>query len=1182
VSKSLMRDHTGRIACLHAWLLPDASTSLPDFVGERQRPRLRGVGRALRGCLPPCLAIPLVVVLVFVAAASSLLACFLSSPAWCGRGASRHGLHAVGGPDARRPRQALGGVRSSAVSRRAVGGNSIVCYNCGQPGHFATQCPEKVGQQRRSLTSSPLSSPLNSPTSLPMSSPTSPPMSLPTTPSRPHKRRSWASGLRWRLGRLLRVRPDTAAERLAQPRAIGNFGPLADLAGDPLKGSTLTAEFWLFRPEAEETNAPFPESWRNACRQIKGQLFIKDNRVNVKYRYDQTFVAGMKSLSGTWDSDGQVWTLPIERLSSAAALCEHIGWSLEDCIREQVAELEHALPAGGLTKQRISVSASLGRRNGTAVGRCKLAYWSWLKWEDDLLSPIKDLHYTTVNYDRSDQTWEFDLLALPKVVHRFRSLGCTTSRSLDDTTRLLESLSPLAQPPRRASLPMAAACLACGAVWVARSGFAWGLLAVAALAVVPLSLVVRRLSQREDRLLASRVSDFLRTILALSQGFKRQSDVVDNGQISAGKERVLTSLMGREPALTPVIYPVLRFSSHCAGYAAGLHSSLDGGIGGNLLDLVYQGNFQLRKEDERAIGVSPPKMWDLINKSGQKDAVNQIFSKGRADASVKSPTQKVDESAEGSTKAAHAGEADGAKQQGQVVDAEHVPTAGEASTERTLAGETETKVIQDTMRSVSDVSRAAFASKRLSFTEATDLSSMLKGQTLRTYGNRNEGSVLEMYSARTGRQVYGQQEYLHAALPRERSKESLAQVFPEPSGKLDRMRLSVTPKTNRAPRFFELNAKVDGFVDLPRLSTVARRAGGLDKEGDQTAVVEVKMRVYKTKTVLEDLIQLACYLKMSGCTRGELVECLHDDLRVSTLDFSPGSSARRAFDEQVLPALYTTAEAVYNIRADKAQRLQLLRAARDPRLMAQFREQVCPHLKRDDYNYRNMLKAFMASVTLGSSADQTPKVRVDSAAQPESLPEATEAIRDSAPVLPVPVRQLATPSAWAMLEGSAEVAESPAQPEAPPETQDARLNSELESPTEQLATSSVDQTPETTREIAGQTEVPPEEQDASHSSGISSPTEQLATSSADHISEGISEFVATSSVDQTPATIGEIAGQSEVLPKEQDAPRSSAISSPTEQFATSSADQISAGIRESAARPDPWQETRELLLNSRH
>jgi len=403
----------------------------------------------------------------------------------------------------------------------------------------------------------------------------------------------------------------------------------------------------------------------------------------------------------------------------------------------------------------------------------------------------------------------------------------------------------------------------------------------------------------------------------------------------------------RLPATACVPRQTLRISAGRAAKAAGLHPFTD--IGDLFLEFVYQDLPDLLLRDAAIVGVeiiSPEaERTRLLAKSGELETI---------DAALRT-----------------------------------------ASTANWL------ELSRQQQKLVTDTVGAAEHAKKLTQEEAADLKRMLEMEISCEFGARHEDAAIDAYAGQLGAEVYGQQRRVSMAFPKCSPQEALLHTLPPlrdtplpreegltSSAKLNAAdektasvvagdadiggggtgssatgcaATTVDKNTNDSTcdaAHFRLTGFVDGLVDLaPRIQPGKQEL----PSAPRTVVVEVKHRMGKIRQPpnLYDVIQLCCYCRVFGLSRGHLVQCLREEspafcqppgcpvgqLHVTDLDFSPSSSDRKGWDQHVLPALYKVADAVYAVRSDETARLRLL-AAENPEARRAIVVDFCPHLDK--------------------------------------------------------------------------------------------------------------------------------------------------------------------------------------------------------------------------------------------
>ena len=285
-------------------------------------------------------------------------------------------------------------------------------------------------------------------------------------------------------------------------------------------------------------------------------------------------------------------------------------------------------------------------------------------------------------------------------------------------------------------------------------------------------------------------------------------------------------------------------------------------------------------------------------------------------------------------------------------------------------------LVREQQKLVTDTVGGAETAGELTQEEAADLKRMLEMEISCDFGARHEDAAIDAYAGQVAAEVYGQQRRVSMAFPRCNPEEALLHTLPplrdSPLPREEQQRGSTshgdsgcvvatgdesTKDHTPDAAHFRLTGFVDGLVDL----TLQVKPGEQrSASAPRTVVVEVKHRMAKIKEPpnLYDVIQLCCYCRVFGLSRGHLVQCLREEspsfcqppgctvgqLHVTDLDFSFGSSDRKGWDEHVLPALYKITDAVYAARSDETTRLRLL-AAENPEARRAIVTDLCPHLK---------------------------------------------------------------------------------------------------------------------------------------------------------------------------------------------------------------------------------------------
>lgn len=258
--------------------------------------------------------------------------------------------------------------------------------------------------------------------------------------------------------------------------------------------------------------------------------------------------------------------------------------------------------------------------------------------------------------------------------------------------------------------------------------------------------------------------------------------------------------------------------------------------------------------------------------------------------------------------------------------------------------------LQHSQEAVRVLLQVAEKAKRLTAAEIEDLRSILQSEMNCEFGARHEDAAIDAYALRVRAPVYGQQRRVSVPLPAEPT-EALTTVFPMPG--IDGC--SRGQAGAEAKPFFRLTGFVDGMVDLPRESCAS-----VDSTAPKdTLVVEVKHRMGKIQDPphIYDIVQLGSYCRALGCSAGHLVQCLRAGVRgaatdvgtlhVTRLDFSEGSRDRQGWDKHVLPSLYKTASAVYEVRKSPEARIRLLAASPlGTSERGDIIAELCPHLAR--------------------------------------------------------------------------------------------------------------------------------------------------------------------------------------------------------------------------------------------
>lgn len=376
------------------------------------------------------------------------------------------------------------------------------------------------------------------------------------------------------------------------------------------------------------------------------------------------------------------------------------------------------------------------------------------------------------------------------------------------------------------------------------------------------------------------------------------------------------------PCLTPETdVHQLRISAGRAASAAGLHPYTD--VGEMFLEFVYQDLPELLLRDAAVAGVEVLSAQDererLLAKCGAREAFAEALRRGAASQGVEA------------LKSARA----------------------------------------DVARIASEVQAAG----RVTAEEAAEIQRALELEINLDFGERHEDSAVAAYSKRIGLPVYGDQHRVKVAMPwpsgcgNAPTAADLAMTGVLPAHRIGSRREELDRGFGGGgmfgdPReaFFYLTGFTDGIVDIPVAQTTPQPtlSGGAppcaaDAAPVETVVVEVKHRMGRIPEPpnLYDVVQLGCYCRVLGCSRGHLVQCLREgaavgrdgcvgELRVSELDFREGSVDRKGWDESVLPGMYAIVQAVYAARADEALRLRLLRASTEER--GGIVRGLCPHL----------------------------------------------------------------------------------------------------------------------------------------------------------------------------------------------------------------------------------------------
>lgn len=407
--------------------------------------------------------------------------------------------------------------------------------------------------------------------------------------------------------------------------------------------------------------------------------------------------------------------------------------------------------------------------------------------------------------------------------------------------------------------------------------------------------------------------------------------------VSASDDEGVPAPVAATRPTSPSQPQLLRISAGRAAAAAGIHRWAD--IGEMFLELLYQDLPGLLLEDAKLAGVEvvapAAERARLLGKSGEAEALESALKEAAAAPGI-----------------------EGA---------------------------------QAARQAVSQVVAKAEELQRLSSQEAQELRQTLELEINLEFGARHEDNAIEVYEGRVGRKVYGQQHRVSVPMPAEGHLVALAQALPPPHPgvrpKDDLVQVDadrppapqstgtgVNGSDREGPRpFFRLTGFVDGLLDVPRASpgpanpmtgqqqpwkAASDASVPASAEANETLVVEVKHRMGKIKEPPEvyDIVQLCCYCRALGCTRGDLVQCLRtrsiscdgsiqqrEILHVTRVDFSEGSEDRKGWDQHVLPGLYATAAAVYKAREDQWLRLRILSAA-TPEERSQLVGELCPHL----------------------------------------------------------------------------------------------------------------------------------------------------------------------------------------------------------------------------------------------
>lgn len=212
-------------------------------------------------------------------------------------------------------------------------------------------------------------------------------------------------------------------------------------------------------PKSPEPQSRFPAEYRNVFRRKKNvNLYIREDvGVVFEFAYNTTIIQAVKTqIKGrAWNPQMKCWTCPLESLSDAIALYEHMGREVDPSLQQRAKELTQTLGTAASDAIQMSIQLqvlakatnddddddddSVSSSPAATIGSVQVKFL----YDADVVASLKKLSPLQRTYDPATKIWTLDVLALPELLEHLQPLGYAPSQELQGVAKSCTNLQTL-------------------------------------------------------------------------------------------------------------------------------------------------------------------------------------------------------------------------------------------------------------------------------------------------------------------------------------------------------------------------------------------------------------------------------------------------------------------------------------------------------------------------------------------------------------------------------------------------------------------------------------------------------------------------------------------------------------------------------------------------------------------